>query len=415
MTIRFDRPLREGDYTAQIRFIPSVSFTSQTTAQNITVTLLENLKHDTEYTIEVGPDIFDQTDRPMRGIYQKTIQTAQPSYAYLERNYGIDYSDESFLSQDADDYIKIARLGDDPEIVFSNPEITMFAANCDFVVIATKGEERDSLYTINLQTKEVREEQLLLGGRLNYLTLSPRGKIALFTVTPDYNSVSPEYYERFSARVEAINLESGEARSLTNSEGDYIRAYSIQMDNDGQVALIQDQMQTFYAVSPFNDYDPVLIGSHTSSFGFNENGSRILFRDQSNFSLYDVSSGDVSPFELDTAGYVQSVVSGNKKIYIASTSYSLGEAQSFVYSLQGWDDQEPKIELTTSDYPSETLRELAPSYDGILLSAQLNADYCQFDQVSPNAQCEQTHTIIYDSESKKSIADFSGFGLVWLP
>lgn len=415
MTIRFDRPLKNGDYTKQIRFNPTISFSAQTSTQSITVTFLENFKHDTTYVVEVGPGIFDKTNRSMKRTYQKTIQTSQPSYVYLERNYGLDNSEAAFFAQDADDHIKVARLGDKPEVVFSNPEITMFAANRDFIVVATKGEEEDSLYTVDVKNHTVRKERLQFRGRLNYLTLSPRGKVALFTVTPDYDSVTPEYYESFSARVESLHLDSGEIRSLTGPKGDAIRAYSIQIDTDGRVAIVQDQTRAFYAVSPFNDYDPVLLGSHSSSFGFSEKNSRILFRDNSAFSLYDVLSGNSLPFLPDTAGYVQSVASGNKKIYIASTSYSLGESQSYIYSLQGWSDKEPEIEWFSSDYPKETLSDIAPSYDGALLSVQLNPDQCQFDQVSPNAQCQRAHTIIYVPESRKVIADFSGFDVVWFP
>lgn len=416
VSIVFDRPLEQKDYSEFITLSPAVEFEANTGVQNITLTLHDNLRHDRDYSIRVQPEIYDRSGKKMKTKYEHSFTSSTPSYVYLERNYGPD-TDTSFYDVDSDDHIKLARLGSDAEIVFSHPNIRSFVANKNYILVVVKKESRDDLFSINLATNEIRHENLILGGHIGNLTLGQRGQVALFTVQPDFSSVSSEYYDKFANRVESLDLASGDMLSLTNQSGEYIKAYEIHLDNDGQVALIQDQVQTYYAVSPFNDYDPVLIGAHTSSFGFNSTASEILFRDREDFVRYNVQTSEVTRIELDKDGYdsyIQQLSARNRKIFASQTSRALGKSLSQIGVYTDW-GAEATIAWSTSTDDNRSMREFSESYDDSLLAIQLNPESCQYDDIGDNSQCKTTSTVIYDIEANEVVEDFPGFNLVWLP
>ena len=254
ITISFDRPLLENDYSQAIRITPDIPFSVRVSGQSIFVMLQENLKHQTKYKLAIDPVIVDKSGKRMRSSYVHTLESAYytPRYAYLERNYGAG-AESQYGSIDAEDHIKIGTLGEDAEVIFSRPEIRSFVANSEYVTVVAREETMDSLYTISMQTGEVREERLVSSGYIDNLALSPYGRLALFTVRPDYKLVSQEFYKAYANIVYALDVETGLVTSLTDASGDSLRAVGIVMDEGGQVALVQDSTQTFYAVSPFND------------------------------------------------------------------------------------------------------------------------------------------------------------------
>jgi hypothetical protein len=404
LTIRFDRPLTEGDYTDQIRFTPEVAFSAQTNSQTILVTLEENFQHDTEYTLEVGTEIFDQTNKKMKHLYSETFATSPPRYAYIDR------------SDSEDDTVWLGRLGEQPERVFSHPQVVSMVANNSYVVVSVREESEDVLHVIDLATDEVREVQTtLLDGRISNLTISEQGDVALYTVTPDFNLVSREYYDRFANRLETLHLDLARGRTLTDSDGEYIRAYSVHIDRNGQAGLIQDASQTYFAVSPYDDYDPVQIGTRTASFGFSNDASEIIFRDNETFSIFDIASGENNEIEVPTPGFVQQIRSTSGSEYISSSSYFAGDSSAAIQRLAEWGDADPATVWTSEDIDDAVLRDFSVSYDESLIALQLNPSRCTFDALAPNAQCDGVFTVLYDVDTQAELETIEGFDLVWLP
>lgn len=406
----FDRPIEKTDYSDSIQITPNVDFIAQTNTQNIALTFKENLNHNTEYTITVSPTISDTSGKQMRSPYSHSFTTAEASYIYLERNYS------STTPDDADDHIKLAAVGSEPQILLSHPEIRSFSANRTYAVVATIEDETDTLYTINLETNEVRREQLFSNGRINNLTLSARGNIVLYTIEPNFNEVSLEYFERIANRIQSVNLITGEVVNLTTDDGSFIKASSITFDTDGQVALIQDLQQTFYAVSPFNDYNPVLIGSYAESFGFNSDLSEIIFRDRESFIRYSIATSDIVPAEFDKKnGYIQDITDQNGEIFYSDSSLFSGISITDIYKKSDWQSPAEETWNQNSSQTGSRIRNFTPSYDNSLLALLQNPDDCQFDSVLYNRSCKTAYFELVDLESDEIIQSFKGSNLIWLP
>jgi|GEM_PF-2271628 len=415
LQIVFDRPIEQRDYSDLIYIKPEIAFTAKTNTQNITLILQGDLQSDIDYTVSVTPEIYDKSGKKMKNKYQHTFSTTKPSYVYLERNYDDSNSDPSSLnnSTEADDHIKLATLGLEPEVVFSHSQIRLFAANDSYIVVAVKEGENDQLYTINLDTKDIRREQLKHEGRISNLVLAPRSKTALFTTRPDYGSSSPEYYEEYANRMESLDLDDGTLLSLTDVKDIPLKAYSINTDTDGQIALIQDIGQTYYAVSPFNDFDPILIGSYSGTFGFFGGGTEIIFRDGDDLVRYDIASANAASIELDD-GYVLDIEPINNTVNFSSTIYQPGLSYSQVGRIDEWGGDPVALWQSEADSNS-SLREFTLSYDNALLALQFDPDKCQYDGLGASSHCEEVFQQIFDHEERKVLREFRGSNLVWLP
>ncbi len=409
--IVFDRPLEQSDYSSSISITPELPFTAQTTTQSILITLNDNLRHDTKYEIYISPDIIDKSGKKMRSAYTNTIETEVPSYAFLERNYGPTI-DSSFSETDANDHVKIAQLGKEPEIIFSYPQIRSFVANSSYTLVVVKDELKDNLYAIDTTSKIIKQIYLPQDGRIPKIVLSKRSATALFTVVPDYNKVTSEYYEIYANRVFSINLENEEILQLNKEPNTPLKAYELQLDTDGQVALVQDESQVFYIVNPFNDYEPIPIGSHNESFGFNENTTEILFRDTGGFSRYATENSDVTAVDFITDGYIQNVILKTNTIFYSISSYSQNSVKNSINLLPSWDGEE---EVLWTNNNNESLSSFSPSYDNSLLAVQTNPEKCRFDDIGERSACKETNQKLIDVAKGELLEEFLGINFVWLP
>ena len=413
--IVFDRPLEQLDYNNAITLSPEANFSVQTNIQNITLTFDENLLHGTEYTLNIDGVITDKQGKSMASDYAESFTTSLPRYAYLERDYSVEYV-STFTEINADDTVKIATLDGDSKDVFSHPEIRSFTANNDYVVAVTKTEISDELYTVNLDTGETRRETLPFEGSVKNLTLAANGRTLLYSIQPIFEETSIGAYEENSNRVESINLETGQSISLQYENGDYIKGVNIYTDNNGLAVIIQDPGQKFYAVSPFNDFNPVLIGSYTSSFGFNSDTTKIIFSDRNEFLFYDILTSEKSPLEFDVSSYAfsQAISAKGNDIFYSTTEY-IGELTNSSVEYAASPDDEPEIAWSSTSASNPDLRRFNQSYDSKLLALQFNPQNCRFQSLSPFSDCVDSYQQIIDIESGDIAAEFIGTNFIWLP
>ncbi len=412
VVVHFDRPLAVNDYSSVVSFTPELKTTVSVSGQTLRITAMQNLDHDTKYTLYIAPGIVDTNRVKMSRGYSHTFQTSSPRFAYIERNYTS--SDVYDPNNDAMDHIKVGTIGSDKrDIIFSHPEIRLLAANSTRAVVVVREAEADAIYSVSLKGGEAREEKLLFGGRITSLALAPLGNTALMSVVPDFTKVSREYYNEFAHRVISLDLNTGETKSLSTSGGSYVYATNIQMDGLGQVALIQDLQAQFFAVSPYNDYDPILLGTYVSSEGIRPDASEIVFQNDFDWERYNVATSERTPLELKLDVSVDQIRLGDGAL-ISVLNYEDGGTKAEVYRYTSWQDNPLKI-WTESANNGVSLYTFSASFDETLLALQFNYDKCQFDRFETNTQCTDTSTTLVDTDTGKTVDEFKGFDLVWIP
>ena len=412
--ITFDRPLENKDYKNQISFTPAIEFDTSTSTQAIDITLKDSFRYDTEYTLTINSDIYDKTGKNMDKPHIHTFATSMPRYVYIERNYGTEFS-ENEASDDADDHVKIARLYGQAEILFTHPEILTITANSQYIAVAVHESSQDKLLIIDIVSKEITEVELTNYARITNLVMSELGNTVVYTISPDFDSVPVSVYEEEANRVESYSIDSKEKNSIVNEDGSNVQAFSLDIDTYGSTALIQDGAQTYFAVSPFNDFSPIVIGSRTSSFGFNEESSEIIFRDNERFSRYEIATGDNTELPIITENFVQKLAQVNDSIYYSSVNFFQNGSLSYIEQIINEVTGESRTLWSTRSIPDVSLRNFSMHYDGQLIAQQLNPKDCQFDSLPINNQCPQTYTQVYDVTTEKVVTEMLGFNFIWLP
>lgn len=411
MTLYFDRPLAATDISKAISFSPELKFDAKIKGQTVLIAIKENVRSGRTYTLHLDPSVQDTAGKTMRSEYTYSFTIGPARYAYIERNYGTDYMAD--VPRERNDYIKIGTVGQETRTVFAYPNIRSFAANSSYAVVVGVNRDEDVVFLVNLQTKEVQNVKLLFGGRITALSIAPQGSVALLSVQPEYTQVSADYYVDFAYRLVSLDLRSGAVASLSQSNGEYVKGVSVQLDRHGQFALVQDEKQSFYALSPYNDYDPVLIGAFGEAFTIDSQSGELLFRSSDNFIRYKTDTSERIPAVIPADGYVSQVQKGRSILY-SSLSYASETSQSRVQSLADWNTN-PTIVWEQSLADSSVMRSFTASYDESVLALQTNPESCQYDDIGLNTQCKEAQTILYDTNAKRQITNFPGFDVVWLP
>lgn len=405
VTIQFDRPIEQKDYRHDIDVTPAASFTAVTNTQSITLNFNDSLSHATTYKLQLEPAVIDQTGKRMKAAYAHSFSTSPARYAYLQRNYGLD--EENNLA-DKNDHILTGGMTQDDRILFSAPEIRSFVANQTYALVAVKEEVSDHLYAIDIASGEQLHLVSELPGRVTDMAFAPRGNIALLTVQSDSDQpgASPNnillVYDFIAKQLKP--LEKTEAMQINE----------VAISNDGQLALIRDGLSNYYAASPFNDFEPILLGAYDDSFGFDASGSEIVFQKNGQTSSYRIADAELVQRELSDTGFVQQVSYQKGQLFSASIAYAEGESNTTIYLSKDWQD-EPNIVWREEPDNSKTVYDFSESYDGNMLAVQVNDDRCQFDAIGINSECSSAQTTLYDLVTQEQTKILSGFELIWLP
>jgi len=403
--IGFDRPISQTVNDNTIKIEPEVDFRVNTSSQSIEITLLENLESDSQYTLKLAEGIYDTARNNRSAPYEYVLKTKSPSFSYLHRNY-----DDS-VNGGALDKIYIKTLDQDAEEIFAASEIRNYTANNTHAIASVRGAENDELYIIDRRSRDISKLNLGLEGEVSILETSPRGKIVMYTVEYDQRNVSTDFYKKFSNIVYSLNTETQQTKALTDKDGNSIKASDIFMSSDGQVALIQSAMsRDFYVISPHNDYDPIYLGAHDFSFGFNQDGTKIVFVDSGVAKMFDIEKTKTDEIRIQNFGKID--ISRND-LFFTQQRYS---AESGLESSIGVNFDKNSVNKTVWEFDSSFgLTNITPSFDSKYVAAQINPLPCEYDTLGLASQCQQVVSKIINVGTGESREEVSGFNLIWLP
>lgn len=416
LTLGFDRPIKQQDYGEFVSVSPATTYSLQTGNQAITLTFQESLLSDTEYTIGLKNGVYDQSGKRMDQDFTYKFKSGPSSLIYLDR-------DSLLAEEEGHDVIFKRTLGDDEsKEIYSHQVIRGFAANNEYIAVAVAEEQSDNdrLVVVNLKTKAVTEPQLYNQGRILQLEIPVLGNNVLFTTAPDLNSESAETYEQTANLLSSYNIDTGSLSLLTDDTDNVIRATNVSVSKDGQIALIRDDNYDYYAVSPFNDYDPVLLGSNNEDFGFAKSDTEVIFRNNNAISTYDLSSSEVADRNIDGDAIIQQIDYNSNKLLILKTKYEFKNAQvtadsiSTIYSFSDWTNNE-KIVWQEEKENNEIVRRINPSYDSSIVAIEMAQEGCTYENIGINSECKESKIKLVGTDNKNSIGEFAGIYPTWLP
>ncbi len=416
-TIRllFDRRLSEEDHSPKISFLPEIDFSAQTNGQSITITLDDNLQSSTKYSLNIAAGISEDGGSSLSSGFSYTFTSAAARLLYIDRNYPDGYFESpTNVEDDVPDNLMLTGLNGEPESIFSHAVISSYAATDAYAAVLIEDDGSNRIFIVNLDNRNVREVTLPFDGQVRDLSVARRGDRAYYRIRPDFREVSDEFFALNANRVEAIDLETSVSSPITNDNGDLLQAFSLQIDPTGTYALIQENSLQYFAISPFDDFEPVLIGSRSGLYGFSADGNSVLFRDNEALSSYDVASSSSEVIATETEGFIRSA-SGTDQggiVYVANDSRDgLNQQEVRLYK-----DGTTELIVSSLDIAQDaTIENARTSLDGRHVAIEVRPEGCRFDQVDAYSVCQGTYNVIYDIQQQRLSSQLDGFAPTWLP
>lgn len=198
---------------------------------------------------------------------------------------------------------------------------------------------------------------------------------------------------------------------LLSASEEPLRAESVVLNNDGQYALIKDLNGAFSVVSPYNDYDPVLLGAHTRTYGFDAQSEHIIFEDEGEFMTYRLAD---AVKEVRTNNMIiTSATAAKGSVFTLIADYENGAFVTKLQKRNTWADAPSTV--WTSQNQKTIISEFTESYDERYVALHMIQDDCQFDDYATASDCMDAVTAIYDTQTKQDFTTLRGMGLVWIP
>src|SRR5918993_3983830 len=164
LTIVFDRPIEGSDFEGAIEFEPEADYSVSHRQGQLSITFDQNLLSNTEYVLTIKPEIEDALGRDMEREYSYEFTTEEPSFTYLERNYGRGAVDR---------IIQRAPVTGENQVLFGEDRIKSFARNGRYLaVVVPRRDNSDELRVVDVATLEERSVNIPASMRVDNLRFS---------------------------------------------------------------------------------------------------------------------------------------------------------------------------------------------------------------------------------------------------
>ncbi len=285
LTLVFDRPIEGTDLKTAIEVQPKTDFSVSHRNQQLSVTFDQNLLSDTDYVLTVSPELEDSLGKQMEHEYSYEFAAAEPSFTYLERNYG---------HLERDKIIEKAPLSQQSYILFWADRISRFARNDRYVaVVLPRADKTDELHVVDLETFEERSIDIPSNARID------NQFVFIARVRPESGDDAPvvregeSYLKGYgSNKLYRYDIDGEQLQPIDtlSDEGD---VESVLYSRDGQALLYRTIDGVYYVTGAAQTTEPTLLGSYGESGGFDRTNTKLTFSTGKGMAIYDAEAKEL--------------------------------------------------------------------------------------------------------------------------
>lgn len=418
LTLVFDRPVEGDDFESAIGIQPETDYTVSHRNQQLSITFDQNLLSNTDYILTLDPGLEDNLGEHMEDEYSYEFTTAEPSYTYLERNYGTGAVDR---------IIERAPLSGESRVLFGADRIERFDRNDrHMAVVLPRADDTDELRVVDLATREDRPVDIPPGSRVDNLLFSPVDDQFVF-VARVFSGADGDYSEfdegesplkmygnndLYHYDVDGEQLQSIDA----SSEGVESASYS----RDGQALLYRTLDGAYYltgAAAGEASTEPALLGKYGNSGGFDRTNARIAFQAGSGVTIYDARSRELRELpDINVGGRISIPTflhNSDELLYLKDPLG--GEADDTLEVYVAGLDSEPEEQVVELQPPARFFDEPVVSHDDryVLIEATFDGSQGR-DDYAGNPQPKDARLVLYDRFDREVVdSDTRGIDPVW--
>jgi hypothetical protein len=407
LTLVFDRPVEGVDVERAVEVRPEADHTITHRKGQINLSFDKNLLHDTEYTITVAPKLRDDLGKEMAGGYSYRFTTAEPSFTYLERNYG---------EGEPDRVVEKAPLSGESRTLFEADRIKHFARSGEQLAVVLPrqappggpGGVVDDLRLVDLDGGESTPVGVPGEVQVDNLRFSPTGAQFVFVTRalPETGASGP-YVKAYGNKLYLFEGQAGGDRLRSvDTLSDAGNVASALYSNDGQALLYRTLDGTHYLTgAPGDDRaEPSLLGSYGVEGGFDRTNTKLAFQGNDGVvGVYDARTRRLRKLpDLGTGARISAPTflhNSDDLVYREDLFDPFtGELRFRVNVADESGKPEPALSVKP---PSGFLGEPRVSLDDRYLLIEAASDSLGLDDYAGNPQPKDTRLVLYDRHERR--------------
>ena len=411
LTVVFDRPIEGTDFESAIEFEPEVDYTVSHRQGQLSITFDQNLLSNTEYVLTIRPELEDDTGRRMEHEYSYEFTTEEPSFTYLERNYGRGAVDR---------IIQRAPVTGENQVLFGEDRIKSFARNGRYLaVVVPRRDNTDELRVFDLATFEERSVDITPNARVDNLRFSPTDNQFIFVPRVVGAHAGDPDSETFADNNRLYRYDiDGEQLQPIDTSSDKGNVESALYSRDGQALLYKTIDGSYYLTGATRTTETTPLGIYEDSGGCDRTNTKIAFQFANDVTIYDAQAKESQELpDIGTGGSISAPMflhNSDELMYLWDPLNTKEGTTTQVYVVSADGTVEEQVIDSQSlerffDYP-------VISYDDryVLVEATSEPSKFELDDYVGNRQPEDTRLILYDRFKRQVIdSDTRGIDPAW--
>jgi hypothetical protein len=410
LSVVFDRPIESttSDFQSTIEIEPKVEYTVSHRNQQLNISFEENLLSNTEYLLTVKPMLEDSLGQRMQSQYTYKFSTAEPSFTYLERNYGAGELDKvierAALSQEEESYI-----------LYGAEKIKSFGRNeKHLAVVVPRADNTDELRVVDIATREERSVDLPRDVRVQDLKFSPVDNQFVFVARSVPTSDTEEVYSEASGeKLYRYDIDGDQLQPIVSlSEEGNID--SVLYSHDGQALLYRTLDREYYLIGAAQTTEPTLLGKYGDTGGFDRTNTKLTFLSGSDAMVYDAQAKQEREVRsIQIGGRISTPTflhNSDELIYLREP---IGVETLQVYTANA--DGELEEQVVDSRPPARFFDEPVVSYDDRYVLIEATFEPQGEDNYVGNSKPKDARLVLYDRFDGKVIdsGTIRGIDPIW--
>lgn len=406
LTVVFDRPIESEDFESAIEIEPEVDYTVSHRNQQLNITFDENLLSNTRYLLTVRPVLEDELGEQMESEYTYEFSTAEPSFTYLERNYG---------RGEMDKVIERAPLSGESRPLFGAERIKFFARNDRYLaVVLPRADNTDEVRVVDLGTREERPVELPSGERIEVLKFAPTENQFVFSArsipTSDTGGASSE---ASGGRLYRYDIDTEQLQPIVNlsAEGGI---ESVLYSRNGQALLYRTLDREYYLTGAAQTTEPTLLGKYGDTGGFDRTNTKLTFLSGGDAMIYDAQANEEREVRsIQLGGRISTpmfLYNSDELIYLREP---IGVKTLQIYTANA--DGELEEQVMDLEPPARYYDEPVVSYDDRYVLIEATFEPQGDDDYVGNSHPKDARLVLYDRFDGKVIdpGTIHGIDPVW--
>lgn len=409
LTVVFDRPIEGTDFETAIELEPAADYAVSHRQGQLSIAFDQNLLSNTDYVFTVRPGLEDAVGRRMESEYSYEFATAEPSFTYLERNYG---------PGTVDRIIQREPLSQNNYVVFGADGIKSFALNDDYLaVVLPRADGTDELRVVDLATRVEGSVDIPPDTRVNTLSFSPVDNQLVFITKAVYRvGVDESERETYDSRLYRYDVGDGGLQPVdTLSERGNVE--SALYSRDGQALLYKTLDGVYYltgAASGEAAMEPTLIGIYQDSGGFDRTNTKLAFQFGSDATIYDAQAKETQEFpDIGAGGRISAptFLHNSDELLYLWDPFNAREGETTQLYIASPDGEEQVME---SRPPERFFDNPVPSHDDRYVLLEASSEPSDLDDYPGNRQPKDARLVLYDRFDREVLdPGIRGIDPVW--